>query len=141
MGDLSDTSECSFPGESGCVWFKATPLDRIWVEHDDRSELAEGKWSRANARACAMILAALNPGAKAEMVARRTTQVAPQIMFRLHALYQPGGSAEKALAWNHLQHPGVIQDSGVSALRAWGRWHKRWIDCSMVAPDKEGSPK
>ena len=70
------------------------------------------------------------------MVARRTTQIASQIMFRLHTLYQPGGSAEKALLLNHLQNPGVIQDvvSGVSALRARGRWHKGWIDCGMVAP-------
>ena len=88
-------------------------------------------------RACAMILAALDQGVKAEMVARRTTQVATQIMFRLYTLYQPGGSTEKALVLNHLQNPNVVQDvvSGVSALRAWGRWHKRCIDCGMVAPD------
>ena len=38
---------------------------------------------------------------------------------------------------NHLQRPGLIQDvvSGVSTLRAWGRWYKRCIDCGMVAPD------
>ena len=58
-------------------------------------------------------------------------------MFRLYTLYQPGGSTEKALVLNHLQNPNVVQDvvSGVSALRAWGRWHKRCVDCGMVAPD------
>ena len=143
MGDLSDSSHdwwtavLQVSRDAYERWVKATPLDRIRVEVDERPELVEGKWSRVNARACTMILAALDQGVKAEMVARRTTQVATQIMFRLYTLYQPGGSTEKALVLNHLQHPSVVQDvvSGVAALRAWGRWHKRCIDCGMVAPD------
>ena len=143
MGDLSDSSHDWWTAvlqasrDAYERWVKATPLDRIRVEVDERPELVEGKWSRVNARACTMILAALDQGVKAEMVARRTTQVATQIMFRLYTLYQPGGSTEKALVLNHLQNPSVVQDvvSGVAALRAWGRWHKRCIDCGMVAPD------
>ena len=139
MGDLSDSSHdwwtavLQVSRDAYERWVKATPLDRIRVEVDERPELVEGKWSRVNARACTMILAALGQAVKAEMVARRTTQ----IMFRLYTLYQPGGSTEKALVLNHLQNPNVVQDvvSGVSALRAWGRWHKRCIDCGMVAPD------
>ena len=83
MGDLSDTSHVwwspVFQASRDAYerWLKATPLDRIRVEPDDRSELVKGKWSRVNAKACAMILSALDPGVKAEMVARRTTQVAP----------------------------------------------------------------
>ena len=53
--------ECGSPR-----WVKATPLDRIRVEPDERSELVEGKRS---ARACVTILAAVDPGVKVEMVA------------------------------------------------------------------------
>ena len=45
---------------------KASPLERIRVEPDDRSELVEGKWSGVDMHACSMILAALDSGVKAE---------------------------------------------------------------------------
>ena len=114
---------------------KASPLERIKLEPDDRPELVEGKWSRVNTRACSTILAASDSGVKAEMVAREITQHATHIMFRLHTLYQPGGAAEKALVLEHLQNPAAVHDvaSGVATLRGWGRWHTRCIDCGISA--------
>ena len=79
-----------------------------------------------------MLLAALDPAIKADLVVRRTTQVAAQIVFRLHAIYRPGGSDER-----NLQEPAVAQDvtTGVGTLRSWGRWYRRCVDCGMRAPD------
>ena len=57
MGDLSDTSHVWWSAvlqvsrDAYERWVKATPLGRIRVEPDDRSELVEGKWSRVNASA------------------------------------------------------------------------------------------
>ena len=54
-------------------------------------------------------------------------QAASQILFR------PGGTGEHNLVLSNLQNPHMGQDvaSGVSALRAWGRWHQRCIDVGM----------
>ena len=101
MGDLSDTSNMWWSAvlqvsrDAYDRWVNAFPLERIRVEPDDRSELVEGKWSRVNMRACSMILAALDSGVKAEMVARQITQHATQIMFRLRTLYHPVGPPRK----------------------------------------------
>ena len=113
------------------------PLDRLKVAPDDRPEIVEGKWARVNARACAMLLEALDPSVKADIVARRATQNAAHIMFRLHTMRQPGGASERNLAQRNLQDPPVIKDvvSGVTLLRAWGRWYRRCLECGMAVPD------
>ena len=38
---------------------------------------------------------------------------------------------------SNLQHPTEVEDaaSGVLALRAWGRWFQRCVDCGMNLPD------
>lgn len=38
---------------------------------------------------------------------------------------------------SNLQHPTEVEDaaSGVLALRAWGRWYQRCVDCGMNLPD------
>ena len=57
MGDLSDSSHdwwtaaLQVSRDAYERWVKATPLDRIRVEVDERPELVEGKWSRVHARA------------------------------------------------------------------------------------------
>ena len=58
-------------------------------------------------------------------------------MFRLHTMYQPGGASERNLAQKNLQDPPVIKDvvSGVTLLRAWGRWYRRCLECGMAVPD------
>ena len=60
--------------------------------HHERSELTEGKWGRVNARACAMLLDALDPNVKSDIIARKANQAASQILFRLYTTYQPGGT-------------------------------------------------
>ena len=84
-----------------------------------------------------MLLGALDETVKADLIARKTTQVASQILFRLHTQYLPGGTAERTLVLSNLQHPTEVEDaaSGVLALRAWGRWYQRCVDCGMNLPD------
>ena len=95
------------------------------------------KWGRVNARACAMLLGALDPSVKADIIARKANQVAARILFRLYTTYQPGGTGERNLVLTNLQNPQEVQDAalGVLALRAWGRWYQRCVDCGMNLPD------
>ena len=118
-------------------WVTASPIERLQVEPDDRTELTEGKWGRVNARACSMLLEALDPAVKSDIIARKANQAAPKILFRLYTTYQPGGTGERNLVLTNLQNPSAVHDatSGVSALRAWGRWYQRCVDFGMNLPD------
>ena len=143
MSDFSDSSQVWWSGvvqvskDAYDKWVVASPIERLTVEPDERSELTEGKWGRVNARACAMLLDALDPTVKSDIIARKANQAASQILSRLYTTYQPGGTGERNLVLSNLQNPHVVQDavSGVSALRAWGRWYQRCIDFGMSLPD------
>ena len=139
MSDFSDSSQLWWSGvvqvskDAYDKWVVASPIERLTVEPDERPELTEGKWGRVNARACAMLLDALDPTVKSDIIARKANQAASHILFRLYTTYQPGGTGERNLVLSNLQNPHVVQDaaSGVSALRAWGRWYQRCIDFGM----------
>ena len=145
-GLMSDLSDSSYLWWSGVIqiskdaydrWVTSPPIERLQVEPDDRPELVEGKWGRVNARACSMLLEALDPAVKSDIIARKANQAAPKILFRLYTTYQPGGTGERNLVLTNLQHPSAVHDavSGVNALRAWGRWYQRCIDFGMNLPD------
>ena len=143
MSDFSNSSQLWWSGvvqvskDAYDKWVVPSPIERLTVETDERPELTEGKWGRVNARACAMLLDALDPTVKSDIIAREANQAASQILFRLYTTYQPDGTGERNLVLSNLQNPHVVQDvaSGVSALRAWGRWYQRCIDFGMSLPD------
>ena len=143
MSDFSDSSQVWWSAvvqvskDAYDRWVTASPIERLQVEPDDRTELTEGKWGRVNARACSMLLEALDPAVKSDIIARNANQAAPKILFRLYTTYQPGGTGERNLVLTNLQNPSAVHDatSGVSALRAWGRWYQRCVDFGMNLPD------
>ena len=143
MSDFSDSSQVWWSAvvqvskDAYDRWVTASFIERLQVEPDDRTELTEGKWGRVNARACSMLLEALDPAVKSDIIARKANQAAPKILFRLYTTYQPGGTGERNLVLTNLQNPSAVHDatSGVSALRAWGRWYQRCVDFGMNLPD------
>ena len=143
VGDFSDSSQLWWSSVVQITrdayerWVTASPIERLGVEPDDRPEIIEGKWGRVNARACVMLMDALDPVVKADLIARKANHSATHILFRLYTTYQPGGTGERNLVLSHLQNPQVIHDAtaGVAALRDWGRWYQRCIDFGMNLPD------
>ena len=143
MGDFSDSSQLWWSSVVQVTrdayerWVTASPIERLGVEPDDRPEITEGKWGRVNARACVMLMDALDPVVKADLIARKANHSASQILFRLYTTYPPGGTGERTLVLSNLQNPQVIHDAtaGVAALRDWGRWYQRCIDFGMNLPD------
>ena len=115
MSDFSDSSQ---------VWWSAVV------------QVSKDAYDR-NARACSMLLEALDPAVKSDIIARKANQAAPKILFRLYTTYQPGGTGERNLVLTNLQNPSAVHDatSGVSALRAWVRWYQRCVDFGMNLPD------
>ena len=65
-------------------WVTASPIEHFRVEPDDRPEITEGKRGRVNARACAMLMDALDPVVKADLIAREANHSASHILFRLY---------------------------------------------------------
>ena len=125
MGDFSDSSQLWWSGVVQVMkdayerWVTSSPIERLRVEPDDRPEITEGKWGRVNARACAMLMDALDPVVKADLIARKANHSASHILFRLYTTYQPRGTGERNLVLSNLQNPQVIHDAtaGVAALR------------------------
>ena len=142
MSDLSDNSArwwsrlLETVDEAYSRYLAATPIERLSIKPLDAG-LTTGKWTRVNARACSMLLSAIDEGIKQDLVARRITQDMVHSIFRLYIAYQPGGSAEKGHVLKQLQNPplpGSIQDC-LAVLRSWPRWVRRCRQVGMVTPD------
>ena len=126
MSDFSDSSQLWWPG---VVRVSKDAYDK-WVV---APKLTEGNWGRVNARACAMLLDALDPTVKSDIIARKANQAASQILFRLYTTYQPGGTGERNLVLSNLQNPHVVQDaaSGVSVEglgTVVSKVHRLWFE-------------
>ena len=142
MSDLSDSSAgwwravMSEANRAYGIWTQAAPLDKLSIAPDP-TNLENGKFSRLNSRAAAMIIASLHDSVKQEVVARRLTGSTVRLIFRILTLYQPGGEDEKYKILQNLQSPTPETEPGraVTALRAWSRWLKRCTELHVQAPD------
>ena len=74
---------------------------------------------------------------KADLIARRSTQSAVLMLFRVYTTYQPGGAAERGVVLKHLQGMDVPGDISacLERLRSWPRWLQRCRDMGMTIPD------
>eukprot|EP00439_Symbiodinium_sp_Y106_P063432 s3839_g9.t2 len=142
MSDLSDSSAgwwrrvTSEAYRAYGLWSLASPLDRLAI-YPEVKDLEEGKFSRLNSRAAAMIVTALHETVRQEVVARRLTGSTVRLVFRLLTLYQPGGEEEKFQILQNLQSPAPEQEASkaVLALRAWSRWLRRCKELNVQTPD------
>ncbi|CAE7228630.1 RE1, partial [Symbiodinium sp. CCMP2456] len=124
-------------GETYATWLAATPLERLQINPDEHSRLVTGKWTRVNARACALMMQSFPEVVKSDLISRRSTQSAVMVMFRLYTTYQPGGAAERGVVLKHLQGeeaPGDVT-ACLNMLRSWPRWLQRCRDMNMTVPD------
>ena len=119
------------------VWLSSTPLERVQLKVEGAEHLAEGKWSRLNARTCALLLAALEEQVKQDLIARQATRSATSILMRLYVVYQPGGVAERTSVLTRLQAPtvGTTFEQALESVRAWPRWLRRCQEMGMSVPD------
>ncbi|CAE7035334.1 unnamed protein product [Symbiodinium sp. CCMP2592] len=121
-------------------WLAASHLERLTISPEGMDGLCGDPWSRMNARACTMLLGAMSPEIKGDMVAQQLTQRAPAMLFRLFVWFQPGGSAERQEVLKRLQSPQdyLVGDSAEAILaevRSWPRWLSRCRMMGMTPPD------
>ena len=142
MSDLTATS-----GEWWCglmtecqSWYskhiQLQPLDRVAHEPSPSSTLTTSKWLRLERRASTLLLMAVPPDQREELIsAKRLT--AMKIICHLMVLYQPGGLAEKELILRQLESPpeAVSLSDALQGLRKWSRWRHRATDLGVQEPD------
>ena len=118
-------------------WLKSTPLERVQLRSDGAEHLAEGKWSRLNARVCTLLMASMDESIKKDLIARQATRSATVMLLRLFILYQPGGAAERTTVLTRLQSPteGMTFAQSLEAIRTWPRWLRRCEEMKMSVPD------
>ena len=121
------------------VWLAATPLERLNVFPEGK-ELSEGRWTRLNARVASMLLSAMTVEQRGDMVAHRISTNVVKMLYRLHTVYQPGGSHERQDVLRRLQGPLDYQtedslEGALGVLRNWPRWMSRCTTVGMSPPD------
>ncbi|CAE7455154.1 GIP [Symbiodinium natans] len=114
-----------------------SPIKRLGVKARLSEELQDGKYQKLAKKVAALLLAALPTGVRDELVAYRV-QGTHQILFRLMAVYQPGGAQDRAQLLKQLEvseSPGTATDA-VVALRRWYRLYQRALDLGVSLPDE-----
>ena len=119
------------------TWLAATPLERLQVQPAQDDPLTAGKWTRVNARACTLVLGAVDESLKEDLVSRRATTSIISMLFRLHTVYQPGGPHERSRILRALQEPQSPENlsQALALLRTWPRSMQRCQDMGMSFPD------
>ncbi|CAE7342039.1 GIP, partial [Symbiodinium sp. CCMP2456] len=98
--------------------------------------LSDPKWSRLERRVLTMMLASLQKTAKEDAVTHRISTVTG-LLYRLHVLYAPGSSAERASILRQLDGTpaGTGLSDAVTALRKWRRHLQRAQEMNVSVPD------
>ena len=83
-----------------------------------------------------MMLGTLQKAAKDDAVTHRIASV-PALLYRLHVLYAPGSTAERAAILRYLEgtSAGTNLSETVTALRKWRRHLQRASEMSVAIPD------
>ena len=141
-GGLSDRAAAWFTMCLACAretyerYQQSDPIARLSLEPLLSEELKNEKWSRLERRVLTLLLATLQKQAKDDAITHRVSSVTG-LLFRLHVLYAPGGSAERASILRQLE--GVPCSTSitetVSSLRRWRRHLQRAEEMFVAIPD------
>ena len=142
MGDLTSTSHqwWNLILEESKKWYMVHqslgPMDRLTHEPSPSPELKDVRWGRLERRATSLLLSALPPSHREEMIATKTLSPLG-IISKLMVIFQPGGLSEKGIILRNLENP---QEAGTLAaalqsLRRWLQWKRRAEEVGVALPD------
>ena len=145
MNDISDNSAVWWREVTGVVdqayqrWLASTPLERLGIQPKGE-ELSQGRWTRLNARVSTMVLNAMTSEQRVDMISHRISTSTVRMLFRLHTMFEPGGSNERQDVLKRLQNPLEFAatdnlEGVLGVLRAWPRWMARCEAVRMSPPD------
>ena len=142
VGGLSDKASMWFTAclevarQAYVQYTMASPLTRLSLQPTIPEELKDQKWARLERRVMTLLLGAMKRPAKEDAITHRIADV-PSLLYRLHALYQPGGVSERAAVLKHLEGRlgGEDVHECVAALRKWRRYVERAEAMNVTVPD------
>ncbi|CAE7867564.1 unnamed protein product, partial [Symbiodinium necroappetens] len=142
IGAMSDSASLWFERTLGAArdayarYQMASPLERLAIAPKVSPELLEPKWVRLDRKVMTLVLNAMPKTVKEDAVTHRVTSVATAL-YRLHVLYSPGGTAERAAILKHLEgaSAGESISEVIAALRKWRRYLTRSAEMQLTAPD------
>ncbi|CAE7842024.1 TY1B-NL2, partial [Symbiodinium necroappetens] len=142
IGAMSDSASLWFERTLGAAreayarYQIASPLERLAIAPRVAPELLELKWVRLDRKVMTLVLNAMPKMVKEDAVTHRVTSVA-MALYRLHVLYSPGGTAERAAILKHLEgaSAGESIPEVIAALRKWRRFLTRSAEMQLTAPD------
>ena len=142
VGGLSDKASVWFAaclevaGQTYLEYTMASPLTRLSLKPRIPESLKDPKWARLERRVMTLLLGAMKRPAKEDAITHRITDVT-SLLFRLHVLYQPGGTSERASVLKHLEGKLGSEDihECVTALRKWRRYLDRAESMHVTVPD------
>ena len=114
----------------------ASPLARVSLQPRVPEPLRDSKWARLERRVMTLLLGTTQKAAKEDAITHRIVDV-PSLLFRLHVLYQPGGSSERAAILKHLEAEAGNENvhECIAALRKWRRYLERAEAMQVSVPD------
>ena len=121
--------------ETYLQWLEASPLERLRVKAP--TDALEGRQSeRLAQRVTTMLLESLPSTLRGELIATRKLNVC-EILFQIHKVYQPGGTAERQQMLQALMETksAVSPRGAVEALRLWKRQCLRCVELKLSLPD------
>ncbi|CAE7178911.1 unnamed protein product, partial [Symbiodinium necroappetens] len=142
MEDLSDTSYAWWEGtlQDAAAWYTsysaASPLERLRLKPLSSEGLHRPEWARVERRATAMMLSAVPPQVREEVIAMGNVS-SLALLCKLYAVYQPGNLQEKALVLQRLERPDECDTAlqAVEVLRKWTLWRRRASSIGIAEPD------
>ena len=141
LGSLTDSASAWFSESLRCaretydLYQKSSAMDRLTISPVPTKLLTDPKY-RLERRVLTLLLGAMPRGVKEDTITHRIESVTG-VLYRLHVLYQPGGTAERTSILRHLEGAAGGEDPSeiVTKLRRWRRYLSRASEMDIAAPD------
>ncbi|CAE7919128.1 unnamed protein product [Symbiodinium necroappetens] len=142
LGALTDSASTWLSESLRCAreaydrYQRASAMDRLTIVPVLTATLRDKKWYRLERRVLTLLLSAMPRGVKEDTITHRVENVT-SVLYRLHVLYQPGGTAERSAILGHLSGSSGTDDPTevVARLRKWRRYLARADEMGIAAPD------
>ena len=111
MTDLSDSSwewwlqVKDYAEEHYKKWVRSTPMEKISLAMPKNASLEQGRYGRVNARAAGMVLAALSPEVKSEMITKKVTGSTLSLILSSSRCTVQEGRRKRPFSCNSLRAP------------------------------------
>ena len=117
-------------------WLESSPIDRLLMKPERPGRFDSGPFARVKQRAISLLLKAVPPQVREDVVAMRKMSTI-EIIGAILTTYQPGGLRERSALLKFLTTPESSKSvsEALKGVRRWTRWRNRAAELSVSIPD------